>query len=823
MISPRQRFSRDNPCPICSGFDRMPRGQGKRCSGFLSEDGRFALCSREEHAGGLSLAGDSDCYPHRLGPGRHDALGQEQPGCDCGLTHSADPAPAPRPPRHTAPREPRTELVAYPWQAWDGALLYENVRSLPKDFHIRRPRPGHPPLPPQEGPCTGAHQTGLASAERVPYRLPDLLRDPADRGMVLVVEGEKAVNRLRDREKLPATTCLGGAGKWWDTARDGPREECIWLTRRAGQGSRDRVPVVIGDDDFAGREGAEKAIRAFQRSGLQPRLVILPGQDTCRCQNSRDCRCPGRGVDDWLDAGHTKGELLALCAAAQPCPDIFNRHHPLLLAVAAPGQDPEEALAAWETDPLHPPSPLEAMGDWGEDADARFTDVRNGLRLTRSNLRELRFDFTREKWRGWQNTRKGGYWRLEETEGAVARATEEIRHWYGRLGRIDDEDARKHAFRAIVESEGAGRVAAMLKLARPFLSSTQADYDQDPWLLNTHGGVVELRTGRIRQGWPEDMLSKITSCDCDPERETPLWDATLDIALGPRDRGLIAFFQRAIGLALIGEVMEHRLFVMHGTGANLKSTLLTTCIRILGDYARQAAPDVLLEQQRDRHPEAIADLAGVRFVSTQETRQGTAFDEAMVKTLTGGDPRSCRHLYGPRFVYTPSDTFFLATNERPRVRGTDEGIWRRLCLLPFTRTLEPERRMPEAMVHDLLRPEYPGILWWMIRGCLEYQRVGLAEPDEVKGATQGYRREQDLVSDWLEARCVVGAGYWASTQDLYRSYSEWCRDANLRPMSLPSFTTRLRGLPDPVTAHQYGAGRGWDGLGLIGAAVQGSL
>lgn len=316
----------------------------------------------------------------------------------------------------------------------------------------------------------------------------------------------------------------------------------------------------------------------------------------------------------------------------------------------------------------------------------------------------------------------------------------------------------------------------MVKLAEsePAVSAQAHQFDACPWLLNCLNGTIDLRTGILSPHDPDNLITALVPVDYDPGATCPTWDAFVNRIMAG-NVALITFLQRIIGYALTGSVSEQALFFLHGLGANGKSTFLKTILAVLGrDYAKQAAPDVLVEN-RNRHPTEVADLAGVRFVASIEVSDGKRLAEALVKQLTGGDPMKARHMRQDFFQFDPTFKILLAANHKPVIKGTDHAIWRRIKLIPFTVTI-PEAEQDKALDSKLLK-ELPGILAWAVRGCLDWQRDGLGVPSEVVDTTAAYRAESDVLTPFLDERCVRGEGFRTQAGPLFAAYRDWA-DAN---------------------------------------------
>ena len=285
----------------------------------------------------------------------------------------------------------------------------------------------------------------------------------------------------------------------------------------------------------------------------------------------------------------------------------------------------------------------------------------------------------------------------------------------------------------------AKTVAAVERLAKADrrIAATVDQWDADPWLLNTPGGVVDLRDGGYRLHNPADYITKISGTAPDPSRPIPHWLAFLE-RVTAADAELIAFLQRIAGYCLTGSTSEHALFFLYGTGSNGKSTFLNAITGVIGGYCRTAPIETFTASPSDRHPTDLAGLRGARLVTAVETEEGRRWAESKIKALTGGDKIAARFMRQDFFEYTPQFKLLIAGNHKPGLRSVDEAIRRRLHLIPFTITIPAEER--DLGLPDKLKAEAPGILNWMIDGCLQWQQIGLAPPKVVTDATAAYLR-----------------------------------------------------------------------------------
>ncbi len=353
---------------------------------------------------------------------------------------------------------------------------------------------------------------------------------------------------------------------------------------------------------------------------------------------------------------------------------------------------------------------------------------------------------------------------------------------------------REHS--ALLESGGgrsilsAATVAAVERLARsdPRHARSADVFDRDPWALNTPGGVVDLHTGTMRAHRPDDLFTKATAVAPAERENCPRWRQFLD-RITAEDGELRDFVQRMLGYSLTGITREHALFFGHGTGANGKTTLLNTVSAILGDYATIAPMETFESSTSDRHPTDLAMLRGARLVTAQETEEGRRWAESRIKALTGGDPISARFMRRDFFTFVPQFKLVVAGNHKPGLRGVDEAMRRRLHMIPFTVTIPPAERDPALA--EKLRDEWPAILAWMIRGCVEWQRIGLAPPAAVRDATEHYLESEDAFSGWLTECCDIARHFHSESRALFGSWRAWAERAGELPGSQKLFAQVL--------------------------------
>lgn len=219
-----------------------------------------------------------------------------------------------------------------------------------------------------------------------------------------------------------------------------------------------------------------------------------------------------------------------------------------------------------------------------------------------------------------------------------------------------------------------------------------------------------------------------------------------------------------------------------------------------------------MEKKHDSIPVELAALKGVRFTSTVETGQGQRFAESLLKQVTGGDELQVRHMRQDPFTYKPQFKLWLASNNKPDIRGRDQGIWSRIMLIPFTVTIPEEER--DKQLGDKLKAEASGILSWAVEGCLAWRKEGLNPPYQVVEAIQEYQEETDRLSGFFEDCCSLNPLGKAATKDLYEAYEFWCDDNGETPVRKHNFAKMLgeRGFISIKVGKE--SARGWQGIRL---------
>jgi len=321
----------------------------------------------------------------------------------------------------------------------------------------------------------------------------------------------------------------------------------------------------------------------------------------------------------------------------------------------------------------------------------------------------------------------------------------------------------------------AKTVAAVLSMASSDrrLAATADQWDSNLWLLNTPSGAIDLRTGKLQPHRREDFCTKMTAVS--PGGDCPLWMAFLD-RITDGNQQLQRFLQRIAGYSLTGSTNEHSLFFLFGTGANGKTVYINTVSGILADYARTAPIETFIASKSEHHPTDLAGLMGARLVTAVETEDGRRWAESKIKNLTGGDRIAARFMRQDFFEFTPQFKLVIAGNHRPGLKTVDEAIRRRFHFLPFTVTIPTAERDHQLL--DKLRKEWPGILQWMIDGCVAWQQQGLNPPDVVRIATENYMTAEDTLGQWIAENTTHGE--FCALNVLHADYKQCCESMGER-------------------------------------------
>lgn len=413
------------------------------------------------------------------------------------------------------------------------------------------------------------------------------------------------------------------------------------------------------------------------------------------------------------------------------------------------------------------------MSDDGEALDGLIpecTDAANAEAFANAHASRFRYLEDRETWLRWDGKR----WR-EATTGDLLRAgLAVVRKMVKEAAKEENEGARKILNSWAKKSANHAKLQAMLAIAASNSKFvTRADqFDSYLEIMNVANGTLNLRTGELSPPRKEDLLTTLTPINYNPAADCPRWKQFLNEVFD-NDKDLTTFVHKSVGYSLTGLTSEQCFFILHGSGENGKGRFIRQLRNCTGDAARTTAFSTLTAKRTtttDNTP-ALAKLAGARLVVAGEPDEGVRFSESTIKTLTGEDEIEACAKYEAPFTYTPRFKIWLHCNHKPKIHGTDEGVWRRPKLIPFNISFKGRA---DKTLDKTLDAEAEGIFAWAVEGARLYLTDGLGTCKSVDLATQQYREESDTIGLFLEDRMTFVSGAFTSNEDIYRAYEAWC-------------------------------------------------
>jgi len=652
--------------------------------------------------------------------------------------------------KETVRKKPRAPLgeptEVYDYTDEDGKLLYQALRYEPKTFRQRRP----------DASKWSGWDYSMKGQRLVLYRLPDVLAAVKRGETVYIVEGEKDANAVQ------ALGCVGtcnvaGAGKW----------------SRAYSGHLNGARVVILPDvDADMRDGKphrkgqlHAADVAFSLHGVAASVKVYEFEDS-------------KDLSDWVEeTGCGKEDL----------------EH-LIEADAVSGAEYVAKMNAWE----------------------RAVKGQPEIKLAKPMLTDIKPDVSFPQFSNTDQSDIGASERLVERYGDILRYCAEMKRWFVWNGSIwrDDKMGRALALAKAVAKEntvaqlvrgdkewkkalaleGTSRVKGALELAAvdSKVAVSAEVFDCKPDVLACPNGTVMLRTGKLVEPDPTMMLTQMAPTEYRPDAQCPEFMRFLgSIMLGRED--MVNFLHIWLGYCATGQSREQKLVVAYGEGANGKGTLFDTVSDVLGPLAAEAPQGLLMAKRGDSHPTELMTVRGRRLVTASEVPDGSTFDEARLKWLTGQDKIKARGMRQDFVEWKPTHKLTIYLNNRPRVRDTSEGFWRRMLLVPFDGMFGPGRPGHDPLLRDKLAAEHEGILAWLVRGSVSWYDSGLTRPDTIMQSTADYREEEDRFGAWLSGYFLdTTAGDEQKASELFKNYSNWCDRNSEKPISLRAFGASLQ-------------------------------
>lgn len=509
-----------------------------------------------------------------------------------------------------------------------------------------------------------------------------------------------------------------------------------------------RAAIVLCDNDNAGRDHAQRVVKSLTGIAASARILHLPG-------------LPEKGdVSDWLADGGTADELLDLVEFAAEQEE---------LATELQGQDAEDEL------------PFGSELALSEE----FAKIAQGKIKWTPGL-EWMVD-------------SGTHWEKDESLKRFTMAKTVCRSAASGL-----ESAKLAA-----KICSAGTHSAILSLARSAdgIVTGVAEWDAHPMLLNTPDGVVDLETGkRINR---DGLLFTQVAGTSPSAMPTPIWDKFISEVFDG-DLEMVEFMQRMGGYSLTGSIKEQKLFFLHGNGANGKSVFLDVLRALGGKYSYNLPSEALMTSKHESHPTMLASLHGKRLAVSSEIEESAHWAEARIKAMTGDETLTARYMRQDFFTFRVSHKHVIAGNFKPRLKGDDFAMVRRMVLIPFSQRFEGTRR--DNNLPEKLKAEYQGILAWFIEGARKWASSGLAIPDAIAEASKEYMSEQDDIGLWIESCCEKVKGHPELAAALFASFDAWKKRNGEHAGSVKTFSQRMERTYDKKRAKK---GMEFIGLRLI--------
>lgn len=441
------------------------------------------------------------------------------------------------------------------------------------------------------------------------------------------------------------------------------------------------------------------------------------------------------------------------------------------------------------------------------DLTMQLSDTGNAKRFAQRMREMVRFCADEGKWYVWDESR----WAPDTLNRALQLTEEIIKDLYAEAQHpgISEED-QERVLRWAAQSEAAAKRKHMLELAEveTGIAIAADKLDADPWTLVVQNGTLDLKSGQIRESRAEDLNTKCAAVSYDANAKCPNWIKHIEFVTGG-DQVLARYLQRAVGYSLTGSIIEQKVLFLHGDGANGKNTFMDVLAAMMGDYA-MAADENFLSGDRHEHPTQLAVLRGKRLVYADETDEGKKIKESRIKGLTGSKIVRARFMRQDSFEFPAQFKIWIMGNHKPQIAGNDQGIWRRLKLVPFTQTLTDDQKI--LGYDEILMQELPGILTWALEGLRAWHQLGgLGEAEQVTKATKEYREEEDLLGQCFDELMVHGEGedVFFAVQSFYDGYVAWCNRNGIKDIKTKNMIGRELAKPafKLVKGQKWGHGR----------------
>ena len=634
-------------------------------------------------------------------------------------------------------------VATYDYTDENGNLLLQAERLDPKDFRQRRPDATTP----------DGWTWKTADVRRVLYRLPKIIQD-VQRGLpIIICEGEKDVAALVQLG-FSATCNLGGAGKWRPEYSETLRGASVW---------------IVADKDKPGREHAQAIAASLYGKASFVAVLELPDSDRQKVKDAAD----------FIAAGATVADFQAELDDAQEW-------------------TPQAA-------PLVAKSDSEQAADTTADANHFKNDVGYADAFVKRHSESIRFCTDEAKWlvysveHGWRRDKSG------EINSLAADYARSLYRDALAMAATLDPDMGKKLITSAASLGNKKRISPAISFAesnRDIVVNAE-ELDADKLLVGVRNGVVNLADGSFQPHSRDHLVTRRLDVAFDATATAPTFERFLAEVQPESD--MRGFLQRLSGYWITGETREHILPFHYGTGANGKGTFLEqVMLKQFGNYGAKLTDSLVYASDRGALPHLeLANLCGKRFTLGEENAKGGNLNERLLKAITGSDKVKGRFHYANFVEYFPTYKITLVGNHKPRIDGTDEGIWRRFLLVDWKVQIPPEKR--DAKLSEKLAAEMPGILNWCIAGAIEWQRTGLNPPESCRAATAAFREKSDALVEFVAECFIADPDGYCTKADAFNAYTRWAtRQGINHPMSKRALGFQLinRGWAEGRASHE---------------------
>ena len=440
-----------------------------------------------------------------------------------------------------------------------------------------------------------------------------------------------------------------------------------------------------------------------------------------------------------------------------------------------------------------------------------MTDLGNAERLVRAFGGVIRYVHERKLWLIWNGIK--WEWDNADDTGIMSLAKQTARDILKEVTPDMDKDEYKNLLKWAQGSESEKRLRAMVSLARnePGITVSIRALNTDLYLFNVLNGTLDLRSGKLLRHDPKHLITMLAAVQFDPAATCSEWDKFLSLVMSG-DIDKIRYLRDLSGYCLTGDTKTQVVPFCHGGGGNGKSTFWSLIRRVMGDYAIEVDPDIfLISRQHFKDGgtrETLADLFGKRLATATEIEEDRQLSINLLKAITGGEDITGDRKYEHNVRFKPTFKVILSGNNEPTVHDSTDGAWRRLKKIPFSvKIADPIEGFDEYLAQEL-----PGILNWMLQGCLSWQSRGLSEPDDVRNATAEYRRDQDHLNAFLEDQCQLGILLKVAKKDFKTTYLKWCEANSINAYSDKTLKQKL--VSHGIKEGHSGGVKEWRGIGL---------